>query len=83
MDEHWQYKRTRSAGMSNDMIDEWYRIALDNGAVGGKLVGAGAGGFLLFYADDAVALRTAMASKGLTETRFRFDFDGSVVLARG
>jgi D-glycero-alpha-D-manno-heptose-7-phosphate kinase len=50
MDEHWQFKRTRSAGMSNTRIDEWYRLALDNGALGGKLVGAGAGGFLLFYA---------------------------------
>jgi D-glycero-alpha-D-manno-heptose-7-phosphate kinase len=69
--------------MSNDSIDELYRIALDNGARGGKLVGAGAGGFLMFYADDPAALRVAMAGKGLEETRFRFDFDGSAVLARG
>jgi len=83
MNDHWQYKRERSPGMSNSSIDECYRIALDNGARGGKLVGAGAGGFLLFYADDPPALRAAMAAKGLGETRFGFDFDGSTVLARG
>jgi len=83
MNEHWQHKRARSPGISNDTIDEWYRMALDNGARGGKLVGAGAGGFLLFYADEPATLRAAMAAKGLDETRFRFDFDGSIVLARG
>jgi D-glycero-alpha-D-manno-heptose-7-phosphate kinase len=55
---------------------------MDNGAVGGKLVGAGGGGFLLFYASDRLALRQAMAREGLTEVRFTFDHDGSVVIAR-
>jgi D-glycero-alpha-D-manno-heptose-7-phosphate kinase len=82
MHEHWVEKRARSAGISNDQIDEWYRLALDNGAVGGKLVGAGAGGFLLFYAEDPRCLRRAMADVGLPEVRFGFDHDGSVVLAR-
>ncbi len=83
MNEHWEYKRQRSPGMSNSSIDEWYRLALDNGAIGGKLVGAGAGGFLLFYTEDPATLRPAMKAAGLEETRFRFDFDGSIVLARG
>jgi D-glycero-alpha-D-manno-heptose-7-phosphate kinase len=83
MNEHWEYKRNRSPGMSNSLIDECYRVALDNGAIGGKLVGAGAGGFLLFYSEDPTMLRPAMAAEGLEETRFRFDFDGSIVLARG
>ena len=83
MNEHWEFKRQRSPGMSNTSIDTWYRMALDNGALGGKLVGAGAGGFLLCYAQDAATLRAVMAAEGLAETRFRFDFDGSVVLSRG
>jgi galactokinase/mevalonate kinase-like predicted kinase len=54
----------------------------DSGALGGKLVGAGAGGFLLFYGRDQRALRQAMAAEGLAEVRFTFDHDGSTVIAR-
>ncbi len=82
MHEHWIRKRERSEGMTNDLIDGWYKRGLENGALGGKLVGAGAGGFLLFYARDASKLRKAMVDEGLTEVRFLFDHDGSVVLAR-
>lgn len=82
MHEHWQRKRRRSQGISNEDIDRWYEVGIANGAVGGKLVGAGKGGFLMFYASDAAALRSAMAAEGLSETRFSFDFDGSVVLVR-
>jgi D-glycero-alpha-D-manno-heptose-7-phosphate kinase len=82
MHEHWLHKTKRSAKMSNDRIDRWYRIGMDSGAVGGKLVGAGGGGFLLFYATDRLPLRQAMAREGLTEVRFTFDHDGSVVIAR-
>ena len=82
MNEHWQRKRKRSAGISNSDIDRWYELGVANGAIGGKLVGAGMGGFLMFYADDPPALRTAMAAEGLRETRFSFDFDGSTVLVR-
>ena len=82
MDRHWRYKRQRSAAMSNPDIDRCYEVAMANGAVGGKLVGAGAGGFLLFYASDQYALRSALAAEGLTEVRFTFDLDGSVVLVR-
>jgi len=83
MNEHWERKRTRSSGMSNELIDDLYKLGLDNGAVGGKLVGAGAGGFLMFYADDPSRLRAAMSDAGLAETRFTFDLDGSIVLTRG
>jgi D-glycero-alpha-D-manno-heptose-7-phosphate kinase len=80
MDEHWQHKKRRSGGMSNSSIDEWYELGRRNGAVGGKLVGAGGGGFLLFYTDEPRRLRNAMATAGLEEVRFRFDFEGTKVL---
>lgn len=83
MNEHWMKKRARSSGMSNPQIDEWYDLAMRSGAIGGKLVGAGAGGFLLLLAEDAPLLRAAMAGAGLEEVRFSFDLDGSVVMTRG
>lgn len=83
MHEHWEYKRVRSAGMSNERIDQWYEVGRRAGARGGKLVGAGAGGFLMFYTSDPARLRTAMAEQGLPEVRFTFDHDGSSVLLRG
>jgi D-glycero-alpha-D-manno-heptose-7-phosphate kinase len=82
MDDHWNHKKKRSASMSNSRIDRWYEVAMANGALGGKLVGAGAGGFLLFYAKDQDNLRAAMEEEGLNEVRFSFDHDGSVVLVR-
>jgi D-glycero-alpha-D-manno-heptose-7-phosphate kinase len=80
MHEHWEHKRRRSAGMSNPQIDEWYDLGRRNGAVGGKLVGAGGGGFLMFYAENHRRLRDAMARAGLDEVRFRFSFEGTKVL---
>lgn len=80
MHEHWEHKKKRSRGMSNPQIDQWYELALKNGAVGGKLVGAGGGGFLMFYAEDHKRLRQAMTEAGLEEVRFRFDFQGTKVL---
>jgi D-glycero-alpha-D-manno-heptose-7-phosphate kinase len=80
MHEHWDHKRKRSKGMSNPQIDEWYDLGMKNGALGGKLVGAGGGGFLMFYAEDRNRLRHAMAKVGLEEVRFRFDFEGSKVM---
>jgi D-glycero-alpha-D-manno-heptose-7-phosphate kinase len=82
MHQHWEHKKKRSASMSNGSIDRWYQLGRDAGALGGKLVGAGAGGFLLFYTRDPRALRQAMAAEGLTEVRFTFDHDGSTVIAR-
>ena len=80
MHEHWEHKKRRSGGMSNPQIDEWYQLAMNNGAVGGKLVGAGGGGFLMFMANDRNQLRKAMAGAGLEEVRFRFDFEGAKVM---
>jgi D-glycero-alpha-D-manno-heptose-7-phosphate kinase len=78
--EHWEHKKRRSTLMSNPQIDEWYELGRKNGALGGKLVGAGGGGFLLFYSENHKALRSAMAKAGLEEVRFRFDFEGTKVL---
>jgi D-glycero-alpha-D-manno-heptose-7-phosphate kinase len=82
MDVHWQRKKARSQGMSNDRINEWYDHAMDHGALGGKLIGAGGGGFLMFYAADKTRLRHALREKGLQEVRFRFDFHGTAVVAQ-
>jgi D-glycero-alpha-D-manno-heptose-7-phosphate kinase len=80
MHEHWEHKKRRSKGMSNPKIDEWYELGRKNGALGGKLVGAGGGGFLMFYSEDHRRLRSAMAEAGLEEIRFHFDFEGTKVL---
>jgi D-glycero-alpha-D-manno-heptose-7-phosphate kinase len=80
MHEHWEHKKRRSQGMSNARIDEWYALGRQNGAIGGKVVGAGGGGFLLFYASDRNRLRHAMAKAGLEEVRFHFDFEGTKVV---
>lgn len=80
MHEHWEHKKRRSGGMTNARIDEWYELGRRSGAIGGKLVGAGGGGFLLFYAEEHRRLREAMARAGLEEVRFRFDFEGTKVL---
>lgn len=77
MDVHWQRKKERSGGMSNPQINDWYDHAMANGALGGKLIGAGGGGFLMFYAHDKARLRHAMRGAGLKEVRFRFDFEGT------
>jgi len=80
MDVHWRRKKERSKGISNADIDAWYDCARANGALGGKVIGAGGGGFLMFYAGDKVKLRRAMREKGLSEVRFRFDFEGTRIL---
>jgi D-glycero-alpha-D-manno-heptose-7-phosphate kinase len=80
MHEHWEHKKRRSGGISNPKVDEWYELGMKNGAVGGKLVGAGGGGFLMFMAHDRNKLRHTMAAAGLEEVRFRFDFEGTKVM---
>jgi len=80
MHQHWEHKKKRSGGMSNQNIDAWYETALKNGAIGGKVVGAGGGGFLMFMAHDAAKLRSAMTKSGLQEVRFKFDFEGTKVI---
>jgi len=68
--------------MTNKKINDCYDLALRNGALGGKLIGAGGGGFLMFYATDAVKLRRTMAKTGLEEMRFKFDFEGTKVVSQ-
>jgi D-glycero-alpha-D-manno-heptose-7-phosphate kinase len=80
MHEHWEHKKSRTSGMTNTFIDSAYMKAMDSGAVGGKIVGAGGGGFLMFYASDKEKLRLAMNGMGLEEVRFRFDFEGTKVI---
>jgi D-glycero-alpha-D-manno-heptose-7-phosphate kinase len=82
MNVHWEHKKRRSAAMSNGKIDEWYQCALANGAAGGKLIGAGGGGFLMFYAEDKVRLRHALREQGLKEVRFRFEFEGTRIISQ-
>jgi len=82
MHEHWLRKRARSASTSNDRIDNVYAVARENGALGGKLVGAGGGGFLMFFTEDRQKLRARMVENGLQEMDFDFDFDGSIVQLR-
>ena len=80
MHEHWLNKKKRSKGMSNKDIDIWYEAAIKNGAIGGKVVGAGGGGFLMFLANDRDKLRSKMRSFGLEEVRFKFDFEGTKIV---
>lgn len=80
MHEHWTCKKKRSTGMSNNRIDELYDVAMKNGAVGGKLVGAGGGGFLMFYTEEKSKLREAMHKADAKEMRFKFDFSGTSLI---
>jgi D-glycero-alpha-D-manno-heptose-7-phosphate kinase len=79
---HWEHKKKRTPGMSNGPIDEYYELGRANGAMGGKLIGAGGGGFLMFYTEDKTRLRCAMRAAGLREVRFRFDFEGTKVVTQ-
>lgn len=81
MNLHWEYKKQRSTNMSNNIIDDWYKLAMKNGALGGKMIGAGGGGFLMFYAEDKMKLRHTLREAGMTEVRFKFDFLGTQVVA--
>lgn len=80
MHEHWEHKKSRSIGMTSEFIDRAYSQAIQAGAAGGKLVGAGGGGFLMFYANDKERLRSRMRELGLEEVRFQFDFEGTKVI---
>lgn len=79
---HWEHKKKRSPSMSNSSIDHFYELGRANGALGGKLIGAGGGGFLMFYTEDKTRLRHAMRQAGLREVRMRFDFQGTTVVAQ-
>jgi D-glycero-alpha-D-manno-heptose-7-phosphate kinase len=82
MNVHWEHKKRRSPNITNGAIDGYYDLALKSGALGGKLIGAGGGGFLMLYAEETTRLRRGMTEAGLREVRVRFDFDGTRVVAR-
>lgn len=80
----WQLKRDRQSGHNNtEKLNEWINFGLDNGAWGGKVVGAGEGGFIMFYASDVPRLRQAMSLIHLREVKFKFDTDGTKVVVSG
>lgn len=81
MDIHWESKKRLSSGITNPQIDGWYELAKNNGAIGGKISGAGGGGFLMFYCEEKKQrVREVMRKAGLRELNFRFDFEGSKVV---
>lgn len=80
-DEHWQYKKQVSPEMSSSSIDEIYEMAKMNGALGGKITGAGGGGFFVFYVEEHQSrFREIMRKLNLKEMRYRFDMEGTRVL---
>lgn len=80
-DRHWQYKKKISTKMTNPCFDQIYQKAKEAGALGGKISGAGGGGFFTFYVpENHSEFRETMAQLGLREMRYRFDFEGSKVL---
>ena len=83
LNEHWLTKKTVSTKMSNKIIDNWYNIALKNGALGGKIMGAGGGGFMLFCVSNGKRkhLRKTLENAGLKYMDFKFDWEGVKVLA--
>lgn len=82
LDEHWQNKKRRSGSISAPQVDRWYEIAREHGALGGKLIGAGGGGFLMLYCPPSAksSVRKALSGEGLREMPFGFDFEGAKVL---
>ena len=80
MHEHWNIKKERTAKISNTKINDYYDIAIKNGAIGGKLIGAGGGGFLLFVTDKKKKLRKKMNELGLLEVDFQFEFEGAKII---
>jgi len=81
LDVHWQTKKRLGGSISNPQIDAWYELARQNGAIGGKICGAGGGGFLMLYCEhNKPKLREAMVRAGLRELNFRFEFEGSKVV---
>jgi D-glycero-alpha-D-manno-heptose-7-phosphate kinase len=81
MNEHWEQKRKRTSNISNSNIDDIYNAAIKNGAIGGKLIGAGGGGFLMFYCDDKPRLCEFLKSWNLTKINVSFDFEGVTLIA--
>lgn len=79
LNEHWKFKKNRGQ-MTNSEIDKWYQLGLENGALGGKLIGAGGGGFLLFYVSTEKDKQNLINNMSLTYQSFGFDMEGSKVI---
>jgi D-glycero-alpha-D-manno-heptose-7-phosphate kinase len=81
LDVHWQTKKRLSDLITSRRIDSWYEFARQHGAIGGKISGAGGGGFLMLYCEEHKReLREAMRKIGLQELPFRIEFEGSKVV---
>jgi len=82
LNEHWTNKKRRSDKISHPSIDRWYELARRQGVLGGKVIGAGGGGFLMLYCTRTAkpAVRQVLAAEGLREMPFNFDFDGAKVI---
>ncbi len=79
--DHWLCKKALSPKVSSKIIDSWYDLAIESGASGGKIMGAGSGGFFMFYCDKGKEkVRQALLLKGLTELQVNFDFQGTTIL---
>jgi D-glycero-alpha-D-manno-heptose-7-phosphate kinase len=82
MHEHWMYKKNRSKFITNNEIDTYYDYGIKNGDFGGKLIGAGGGGFLMFYTEDSKFLENKFKKIGLKKLDYQFDFEGSKLVAK-
>jgi D-glycero-alpha-D-manno-heptose-7-phosphate kinase len=82
MHEHWMYKKNRSKFITNNEIDTYYDYGIKNGAFGGKLIGAGGGGFLMFYTEDSKFLENKFKKIGLKKLDYQFDFEGNKLVAK-
>jgi len=80
LNEHWKIKKARSKSISNPQMDEIYNLAISNGALGGKLIGAGGGGFFMFYSQNRRRLRQVFNDAGLREMHVAFEFEGTKVV---
>jgi len=81
LNEHWNIKKKRSSKMSSNYINRLYDYGLDNGAIGGKLIGAGGGGFLLFFSKNTKRLDAAFKKINILKMNFNFDFEGAKILS--
>jgi D-glycero-alpha-D-manno-heptose-7-phosphate kinase len=82
LDEAWQHKRQFASGVTSGRIEHCYKVARKNGALGGKIAGAGGGGFLMVYCEDGAALRVqdALEAEGVRCMKYHFESDGARVL---
>ena len=80
MNTHWEHKKKRSVNMSNPKIDELYELGMKNGAIGGKLIGAGSGGLIMFYTENSKQLCKAFSNIGINEVKIRFDYEGTKII---